>query len=147
MQTALWNHEEHEKLRMDREVSRCFRATEKVSDDATITGDSKAMRGAIFAAICLPNGSRSYVGARRGKETIFNILCEQDLRRSEITVFILGKIHVYHMIATKKLRPYFQVHQVTVLTDRVLSKVIAKSPEGSGRMSRWAIKLTKYGLL
>ena len=51
------------------------------------------------------------------------------------------------LIATRNLRLYFQTHQVTVLTDQVGLKDIARSPKASRRISRWAMELTKYNLL
>ena len=48
-------------------------------------------------------------------------------------------------IAAKKLRPYFQVHPIVVLTDLPLWSTIHK-PDLSGRMVRWAIKLSEYDI-
>ena len=48
-------------------------------------------------------------------------------------------------VATKKLRPYFQAHPIVVLTDLPLRSTIHK-PNLSGRMARWAIELSKFGI-
>ena len=48
-------------------------------------------------------------------------------------------------IAAKKLRPYFQVHPIVVLIDLPLRSTIHKS-DLSGRMARWAIELSEYGI-
>ena len=48
-------------------------------------------------------------------------------------------------IAAKKLRPYFQAHPIVVLTDLPLWSTIHK-PDLSGRMDRWAIKLSEYDI-
>ena len=45
----------------------------------------------------------------------------------------------------QKLRPYFQAHPVVVLTDLPLRGTIHK-PDLSGRMARWAIELSEYGI-
>ena len=45
----------------------------------------------------------------------------------------------------QKLRPYFQAYQVTVLTNQPLRSILHK-PDLSGRMLRWAIELSKYGI-
>ena len=47
--------------------------------------------------------------------------------------------------AAQKLRPYFQVHPVVVLTDLSLRCTIHK-PDMSGRMARWAMELSEYGI-
>ena len=48
-------------------------------------------------------------------------------------------------IAAKKLRPYFQAHPIVVLTDLLLRSTIHK-PDLSGRMARWAVKLSEYDI-
>ena len=48
-------------------------------------------------------------------------------------------------VATKKLHPYFQAHPIVVLTDLPLQSTIHK-PDLFGRMVRWAIELSKFGI-
>ena len=48
-------------------------------------------------------------------------------------------------VASKKLRPYFQVHPITVLTNLPLRSTIHKL-DLSGRMTRWAIELSELGI-
>ena len=47
--------------------------------------------------------------------------------------------------AARKLRPYFQAHSIVVLTDLPLQGTIHK-PDLSGRMARWAMELSEYGI-
>ena len=47
--------------------------------------------------------------------------------------------------AAQKLRLYFQAHPVVVLTDLPLQGTIHK-PDLSGRMARWAMELSEYGI-
>ena len=47
--------------------------------------------------------------------------------------------------AAQKLRLYFQAHPVVVLTDLPLRGTIHK-PDMSGRMARWAMELSEYGI-
>ena len=49
-------------------------------------------------------------------------------------------------MAAKKLRPYFQAHLIVVLTNLPLRSTIHK-PDLFGRMTRWAIELSEYGIL
>ena len=42
-----------------------------------------------------------------------------------------------------KLKPYFQVHMVIVLTDKPLRKAIS-SPKAARRMAPWAIELSEF---
>ena len=48
-------------------------------------------------------------------------------------------------MAAKKLRPYFQAHPIVVLTNLPLRSTI-HMPDLSGRMTRWAIELSEYGI-
>lgn len=53
---------------------------------------------------------------------------------------------VYALIlASRKLRPYFQAHKVEVRTTYPLKQVMHK-PETTGRMIKWAIELGQYDL-
>ena len=45
----------------------------------------------------------------------------------------------------QKLRPYFQAHPIVVLTDIPLWGTIHK-PDLSGRMARWVMELSEYGI-
>ena len=54
-------------------------------------------------------------------------------------------VSVSLLVATKKLRPYFQAHPVVVLTDFPLRSTIHK-PDLFGRMARWAIELGEFGI-
>ena len=47
--------------------------------------------------------------------------------------------------AVQKLRPYFQAHPVVVLTDQPLRNILHK-PDLTGRMLRWAIELSEFGI-
>ena len=49
------------------------------------------------------------------------------------------------LVATKKLRPYFQAYPMVVLTDLSLRSTIHK-PNLSWRMARWAIELSEFGI-
>ena len=48
-------------------------------------------------------------------------------------------------VAAKKLRPYFKAHSITILTNLPLRSTIHK-PDLSGRMDRWAIELSEFGI-
>ena len=49
------------------------------------------------------------------------------------------------IMASRKLRQYFQSHPITVLTDQPLKEVLQKMTT-SGRMVKWSIELSEYGL-
>ncbi|CAL1376418.1 unnamed protein product [Linum trigynum] len=47
--------------------------------------------------------------------------------------------------ASQKLRPYFQSHAITVLTNLPLKRILS-SMEVSGRMTKWAVELSEYDI-
>ncbi|KAL0309395.1 UNVERIFIED_CONTAM: Gag-Pol polyprotein [Sesamum radiatum] len=57
----------------------------------------------------------------------------------------IEKLALSLVIAARKLRLYFQSHQVTVLTNHPLKQLLA-SPKLSERMVKWAVELSEYGI-
>ena len=49
------------------------------------------------------------------------------------------------LIATRKLKPYFQAHTIVVLSDKPLRKAMS-NPEAAGRMALWAVKLSEFNI-
>ena len=49
------------------------------------------------------------------------------------------------MIAVRRLRPYFQGHTITLLTDQPI-KAILHRMDASGRMAKWTIELTEFDI-
>ena len=47
------------------------------------------------------------------------------------------------VIATRKLRPYFQAQVINILTDHWLKKSMNKL-EAAGRLIQWAVELSKF---
>ena len=86
-------------------------------------------------------------------------LFKEDENKKHRLVFFVSKsltdaetryIHLEQMalalqVATKKLCSYFQAHPVVVLTNLPLRSTIEK-PDLSGRMARWAIELSEFGI-
>ena len=49
------------------------------------------------------------------------------------------------VIASQKLRPYFQAYTIEVLTNFPLRQVLQK-PKASGRILKWAIKTSQFDI-
>ena len=47
------------------------------------------------------------------------------------------------IIASRKLRPYFQAHMILVITDQPLRKAIG-GPDIAGKMIEWAVELSQF---
>ena len=58
----------------------------------------------------------------------------------------LEKIVLALIVSARRLRPYFQVHTIIVLTDQPIRQVLVKS-DISGRMTKWAIELGEFDIL
>ena len=48
-------------------------------------------------------------------------------------------------VAIKKLRSYFQAHQLTILTNQSL-RITLHKPDLFGQMMKWAIELSEYDI-
>ncbi|XP_014524092.1 uncharacterized protein LOC106780328 [Vigna radiata var. radiata] len=67
-------------------------------------------------------------------------LQDAETRYRQVEKVALALLH-----AARRLRPYFQSHQVVVRTNHPLSKVLRK-PDLAGRMVAWAIELSEFGM-
>ena len=47
--------------------------------------------------------------------------------------------------AARKLKPYFQVHNMIILTDKPLRRAMS-NPEAAGRMVLWSIELSEFDI-
>lgn len=56
----------------------------------------------------------------------------------------LEKLALVLAMASQKLKPYFQSHNITVVTISPL-KVVLSRPDISSRLAKWAIELGEYG--
>lgn len=57
----------------------------------------------------------------------------------------MEKVALALIHASRRLRPYFQSHQVVVRTDHPVSKILRK-PDLAGRMVGWAVELSEFGI-
>ncbi|XP_017428620.2 uncharacterized protein LOC108336662 [Vigna angularis] len=55
------------------------------------------------------------------------------------------KIALALVMAVRRLRPYFQSHQVVVRTDHPIAKILRK-PDLAGRIVGWSMELSEFGL-
>ncbi|XP_019166519.1 PREDICTED: uncharacterized protein LOC109162254 [Ipomoea nil] len=68
------------------------------------------------------------------------------MKLAETRYTLLEKIVYPLVITVQKLAPYFQAHTFRVLTDQPLGSVL-RNPTSSGRLVKWAIELTQYGIV
>nr|XP_025684604.1 uncharacterized protein LOC112785350 [Arachis hypogaea] len=67
------------------------------------------------------------------------------LQRAELRYSKLEKLALALLISSRRLRQYFQGHQVVVRTGQGIRQVLQK-PDLAGRMMTWAIELSQYDL-
>ena len=58
----------------------------------------------------------------------------------------LEKLALALVVASQKLRPYFQAHQIVVVTSFPIKTVLHK-PEVSGRLDKWVVELGEYDVV
>ena len=57
----------------------------------------------------------------------------------------IEKISLAFMVASRKLRLYFQAHTIIILTKFPLKQVFLK-PEASGHLAKWSIELSEFDI-
>lgn len=67
------------------------------------------------------------------------------LKEAKVWYQRVEKVALSLLYAARRLRPYFQGHQVVVRADHPIEKVLHK-PDLAGRLVGWSIELLKFGL-
>ena len=100
-----------------------------------------------------------YLYLATSTETVSSVLVRKDENRIHRSVYYTSKVlhnaearysraekMIYTpIISVQRLRPYFQVHSIVVLTDQPL-KAILHHPDTLGRMAKWAVKLDEFDI-
>ena len=71
--------------------------------------------------------------------------CSRALRGTEERYPKMEKLILALVITSRKLRPYFQAHTIKVPTEYSMKQILHK-PETSGRLIKWAIKLSEFNI-
>lgn len=64
---------------------------------------------------------------------------------AELRYMDMEKLTLSLMIASRKLRPYFQARNIQVLTNLPLKQVL-QNPDSSGRLMKSAVELSKFDI-
>ena len=67
------------------------------------------------------------------------------LQHPETKYQMVEKLALSLVHAARRLRPYFQNHNITVKTDYTIQKILQK-PDLVGRMSSWAVELSEFNI-
>ena len=57
----------------------------------------------------------------------------------------IEKLALALIVASRKLRPYFQAHTILVMMDQPLQKAMGK-PDAAGKMVQWAVELSQFDI-
>ena len=69
----------------------------------------------------------------------------QAFQRAKFRYPKIEKIAFALIVASRKLRQYFQANPILVMTDQPIKKSM-KPPEAAGRMNQWAIELSQFDI-
>ncbi|XP_061362992.1 uncharacterized protein LOC133306646, partial [Gastrolobium bilobum] len=78
-----------------------------------------------------------------GQEPIYFV--SRALQGAEVRYQKLEKVAFALLVMARRLRPYFQGHQIVVRTNQPIRQVLHK-PDLAGRMTNWAIELSEYDI-
>ena len=88
---------------------------------------------------------RAVLVVERAMEQILVYYVSHALAGAEVSHPLIEKFAYMLVMASRKLRPYFEVHKVAVLTDQPLKNVLERF-NASERLLKWAVKLSQYDL-
>ena len=80
-----------------------------------------------------------------GKDQFPIYFVSKVLQGAELNYQRLEKVAFALLMASRKLRPYFQCYPVLVRTNQPIRQILHK-PDLVGRMMSWAIELTQYDI-
>lgn len=83
----------------------------------------------------------------RGEETVQKAVYYDSKRLVDVETRYraIEKLAYSLVLASRKLRPYFQAHPIIVYTDQLLCQVLQK-PEAAGRLLKWAVELSQFDI-
>ncbi|XP_027088643.2 uncharacterized protein [Coffea arabica] len=132
-----------------------FQWTEECQKDFT---DLKAYLAELPALTAPEQGETLFLYLSACNETVSAVLVREDrgaqrpiyyvsraLQGPKTRYTLAEKLVLALRHAARKLRPYFQAHSITVLTDQPLRQIFTK-PEVSGRMTKWAVELVEHDI-
>ena len=79
----------------------------------------------------------------RGKNGVMTT--SRALKGTEERYSNMEKLAFALLIASRRLKPYFQVHSIIVLTDYPLKKAMNK-PDVAGRLIQWSIEMSEFDI-
>ena len=79
----------------------------------------------------------------RGRKQVPVYFVSKVLKAVEVNYSPMEKLIFALVHTTKRLRRYFQAHQIKVITDQPIRTVLER-PENAGRIAKWAVGLGEH---
>ena len=103
-------------------------------------------------------GETLYLYLAASDETLAAVLIKEDSRKQLPVYYVSKALHLSELnyskveklafalvMASRKLRQYFQSHHIVVFTDQPIKDILQKM-SSSGRMVKWSVELSEYSL-
>ena len=145
MSVFLQTTQEFYQVCLGRSVWRSIHQPQVISELSPVTlqswnrGKTLPLSGRIWGNL---NGRANQ---RNPKRSIPIYYVSKAFHDSELNYSRIEKLTYSLLMASRKLRQYFQSHHVTVLTDQPLKEVLQRMTT-SGRMIKWSIELSEYDM-
>ena len=98
----------------------------------------------LYLAISAIAGSPALI-REEGKTQLLVYYVNQAFQGAKAKYPRIEKIAFALIVASRKLRLYFQANPISVMTDQPIKKSMNK-PEAAGRMVQWAIELSQFNI-
>ncbi|GJY20608.1 reverse transcriptase domain-containing protein [Tanacetum coccineum] len=105
----------------------------------------KEKRGANHVLGCGQEAISAVLMTERGDKLMQVYFVSRTLRGPEINYTPMEKLVLALLSASRRLKRYFQVHTVVVITDQPIKQLLSNS-KISGRMLKWKFKLEGYDI-
>ncbi|XP_070026527.1 uncharacterized protein [Nicotiana sylvestris] len=116
------------------------------SDSSKIQYEAKSKKCAFDVASAKPKDRERLLIYLVVSEVAVSAMLVREDKDAETQYPHLEKLVLALIMASRKLRPYFQCHPISVITSFPLRNILHKK-ELSGRLAKWAIELSEYDII
>ncbi|CAL9024921.1 unnamed protein product [Prunus brigantina] len=108
---------------------------------------SKSLPGELLLLYLLVSSTAvsSVLIRRPEKAELLIFYVSKALQSAELRYSPLEQLALALAVSARRLRPYFQAHEITFLTNQPIRQVLQK-PKTSGRLVKWAIELGEFDI-
>ncbi|XP_060960791.1 uncharacterized protein LOC133031326 [Cannabis sativa] len=130
---------------MVRRVQGGIQKTERAHGQATNLIKARSRRGLVPILGRLRECSQCSLSSGRRESSASRYYVSKRMIGADTRYLVIEKLVFCLLMASRKLRPYFQAHPIKLLTNHPLWQVLQK-PEASERLLKWAMELSQFDL-